>query len=66
MASFHRKIGWKSPRKRKNKNYRSVRSYTMRNKKFQKKTKKIQKVKKHHYGFFSNQQRSENTEKERK
>ena len=24
MASFHAKIGWKKPRKRENKNYRSV------------------------------------------
>ena len=66
MASFQGKLGWKSPRKRKNKYYRSVRSYTMRNKKFQKKTKKIQKVKKHHYGFFSSQKKYENAEKERK
>ena len=42
------------------------RSYTTRNKKFQKNSKKIQKVKKHHCAFFSNQQRPENTEKERK
>ena len=37
MASFQAKIGWKRPRKRKNKNYQSVpfRSYTTRNRKFQ-------------------------------
>ena len=46
MASFQAKIGWKRPRKRKNKNYRSVRSYTTRNRKLQKNCKKIQKVKK--------------------
>ena len=42
MTSFLAKIGWKRPRKRKNKNYRSVpfRSYTTRNKKFQKNSKK--------------------------
>ena len=48
MASFQAKIGWKTPRKRKNKNYRSVpfRSYTMRHRKFQKNCKNIQKIKK--------------------
>ena len=46
MASFQAKIGWKRPRKRKNKNYRSVRSYTTHNRKLQKNCKKIQKVKK--------------------
>ena len=68
MASFQAKIGWKRPRKRKNKNYRSVpfRSYTTRNRKFQKNSKKIQKVKKHHYGFFISQNRFKNAEKERK
>ena len=42
MTSFLAKIGWKRPRKRKNKNYRSVPfcSYTTRNKKFQKNSKK--------------------------
>ena len=39
MASFQAKIGWKMPRKRKNKNYQSVpfRSYTTHNRKFEKK-----------------------------
>ena len=48
MASFQTKISWKKTRKRKNKNYRSVpfRSYTTRNRKFQKNSKKIQKIKK--------------------
>ena len=48
MASFHAKIGWKMPRKRKNKNYQSVpfRSYTTRNRKFEKKiAKKLKKFK---------------------
>ena len=47
MASFQGKIGWKKPRKRKNKNYRSVpfRSYTTRNRKFQKNSKKIKNFK---------------------
>ena len=68
MASFQAKIGWKRPRKRKNKNYRSVpfRSYTTHNRKFQKNSNKFQKVKKHHYGFFTSQNRLENAEKERK
>ena len=68
MASFQSKIGWKMPRRRKNKNCRSVpfRSYTTRNGKFQKNSKKIEKVKKHHYGFFSSQNRFEKAEKERK
>ena len=42
MASFQAKIGWKTQRKRKNKNCRSVlfRSYPTRNWKFQKKKSK--------------------------
>ena len=42
-ASFRAKIGWKRPRKRKNKNYRSVpfRSNPTHNTKFQKNSKKI-------------------------
>ena len=39
-------------------------SYTTRNRKFQKNSKKIQKLKKHHYGFISSQNRLENAEKE--
>ena len=66
MASFRAKIGWKRPRKREYKTYRSVpfRSYSLRNRKFQKKQ-KIQKIKKHHYGFISSQNRLEMAEKER-
>ena len=41
-------------------------SYPTRNKEFQKNGKKIQKIKKHHYGFFSSQNRLEKAEKERK
>ena len=68
MASFQAKIGLKMPRKRENCNYHSVpfRSYTTRNRKFQKNSNKIQKVRKHHYGFFSSQNRLENAEKKRK
>ena len=41
-------------------------SYQPRNRKFQKNGKKIQKIIKHHYGFFSSQNRLEKAEKERK
>ena len=46
MDSFQAKIGWNSPRKRENKNYCSVpfRSNPTRNRKFQKNSKKIQKI----------------------
>ena len=48
MASFQAKIGWKRLKKRENKNYRfvSFRPYPTRNRKFQKNSKKIQKIKK--------------------
>ena len=59
MASFQDKIGWKAQRKSENKNCRYVlfRSYPMRNRKFQKNSKKIQKIKKYHYGFIFSQNR---------
>ena len=66
MASFQAKIGWKMPRKRKNKNYRSIPLLLDRNRKFQKNSKKIQKIKKYHYGFILSQNRLEKAEKERK
>ena len=64
MASLQVKIGWKTQRKRENKNCCFVlfRSYTTRNRKFQKYSKKI---KKYHYGIISIQNRLENAEKER-
>ena len=48
MASFEAKIVWERPRKRENKNYRFVlfRSYLTRYRKFEKNSKKIQKIKK--------------------
>ena len=57
MASFQAKIGWKTQRKRENKNCQSVsfRSYPTRNRKFQKNSKKIKKVKKYNYGIISSQ-----------
>ena len=44
----------------------SFRSYTTRNREFQKNSKNIQQIKKHLYGFLSRQNRSEKAEKERK
>ena len=48
MATFKAKIDCGRPRKRENKNYRSVpfRSYPSRNRKFKKNSKKFQKIKK--------------------
>ena len=66
MASFQAKIGWKMPRKRKNKNYRSIPLLLDRNRKFQKKVKKFKKLKKYHYGFLSSRNRLEKAENERK
>ena len=68
MDSYPAKIGWKRMRKSKNKNCRSVpfRSYPTRNRIFQKNSKKVQKIKKYHYGFISIQNRLEEAEKNRK
>ena len=67
MASFQAKIGWKTQRKRENKNCHSVSflSYPTRNRKFQKNSKKIKKIKKYHYGLISSQNWLENAEKVR-
>ena len=45
MASFHGKIGWKGQRKRENKKYRDVSFLPDGKRKFQKNSKKIQKLK---------------------
>ena len=66
MASLQAKIGWKCMRNREKKIIVTFRSNPTRNTKFQKNSKKIQKVEKHHYGFFSRQNRLENSGKERK
>ena len=68
MASFQAKIGWKTQRKRENKNCHSVpfRSYPTRNRKFQKNSEKIQKIKQFHYGFISCVNRLEKAEKVKK
>ena len=51
MASLHAKISWERPRKIEKKN-RSDEFLHERNRKFQKKSKKIRK---HYYGFLSSQ-----------
>ena len=66
MASFHAKIGRKGQEREKIKIIVPFYSYTTRNRKFQKNRKKIQKVKKNHYGTISSQNWLENAEKERK
>ena len=68
MASFQAKIYRGKQRKRENKNCRSVpfRSYTTHNRKFQKNSKKIKKIKKFLFGYISSQNRLEKAEKERK
>ena len=47
MALFQAKVGWKRLGKRENRKYRSVpfRSYPTRNRKFQKSSKKLKKLK---------------------
>ena len=65
MESFQAKIVWKRQRKRENTNYRfvSFRSHPRCNRKFQKKSKKIQEIKKRCYDFFSNQNKLEKAKK---
>ena len=64
MAPFQSKIGWKTQKKRENKNCHSVpfRSYPTRNRKFQKNSKKFQKC---HYVIISSQNRLEKAERNR-
>ena len=66
MASFQSKISWKRSRKTENKNYHPFRSFLALNRKFKKKSKKIQKINQYSYGFISSQNRLENDEIERK
>ena len=64
MASFPAKIGWKSPKKNENKNYRSVPLQPDAQQKIPKKQqKKINKLKKYHSGFISSHNRLEKGEK---
>ena len=68
MGSFQAKIGQIRQINRENKNCRSVpfRSYTTRNRKFQKHSNKIKKIKKYHDGLISSQNKMEKIEKEKK
>ena len=68
MAPFQAKIHKGRQKKRENKNCRSVPfcSYTTCNRKFQKNSNKIQKIKKYRYGLISSQNWMEKAEKERK
>ena len=64
MDTFQAKIDWRRMRKRENKNYTSVTFLSDVTKNSQKISKIIQKIKKYHYGFISNKNRLEKTEKE--
>ena len=66
MASFQAKQVGKCREIEKIKIIGPFRSYTTRNRKFQKNRKKIQKIKKYHYGFLSSRNRFEKAEKEKK
>ena len=68
MASLQAKISWERPRKtgKKKKKNRSDEFLHERNRKFQKKSKKIQKIRKHCYGIFLSQNTLGKAEKERK
>ena len=66
MASFHDKTGWERPRKGEKKIIVPINSYPTCNSEFQKNRKRIQKIKKHHYDFFSNQNGLVEAQKERK
>ena len=67
MASLQAKISWERTRKiEKKKKNRSDEFLHERNRKFQKKSKKIKKIRKHYYGFFSSQNMLGKAEKERK
>ena len=66
MASFQAKIGQKMLGKSENKIIIPIISKRTRIREFQKNSKKIQKIKKHHCGFFSSQYRLGIALKERK
>ena len=53
-------------KEKKRKNIVPINSYPIKNRKLKKKSKKIQKIKKHHYGFFSIQNGLGEADKERK
>ena len=66
VATFQDKMGRDWLRKREKKIIVPISSYRPRNREFQKNSKKIQKIKKHHYGFFSSQNEMGLVKKERK
>ena len=66
MASFQPKIGLKGREREKIKIVSPFRSNSTSNRKFKKKSKKIEKIKKQRYGFISSQHRLETSEKEKK
>ena len=68
MVSFQAKIGWKLPRmnEKKKKKIVPMSFYLTRIRKFQINSKKIQKVEKHPYGFFSSKNRLGKAGRERK
>ena len=66
MASFHAKISWERPRKRKIKILFPFPSDETGSRKFQKKITKFKNIKKYHCGFISSQNRLEKVEKKRK
>ena len=67
MATFPAKISWEKPRKRENKKNRSDEFVPDLQLKIpKKKSKKIQKIKKHQYRFFSSQNKLGKAEKEGK
>ena len=67
MYSFQAKIGLKKMRENeKIKTIVPFHSYSTRNRKFQNKSKNIQKIKIYHYDFISSKNRLEKTEKEKK
>ena len=67
MASFQQKIGWERPRKIENKKkIVPMSSYPTWNREFQKNSKKILKIKKLHYCFFSSENRLGKAGKKRK
>ena len=66
MASFLAKICCKYREREKIKIIDPFCSYPTRNRKFQRNSKKIQKIEKNPYGFIPSQNRLENAEKDRK
>ena len=64
MDYFQAKIGWEWSKKRENKKIVPMSSSPTRDREFQKNSIKIQKIKKHHYDFFSSENKLGNAEKE--